>query len=216
MENTGFDLWASSYENDVNVSDGNGDYPFAGYGQVVNDVCDRVMAKAPCRVLDIGIGTGNLSAKLHGNGCEVEGIDFSAKMLEAAAEKMREARLIPHDFAQGLPAELAGQKFDFIVSTYALHHLEDGEKHRLISSAMNFLTDGGAVLIGDVSFENLDAMRESKAHSGDLWDDGEHYLVYADFAAGLSADCVSSFRRHSHCGGVLEIRRRQAAVGKTC
>ena len=209
MENADFDLWASSYDEDVSASDSNDEYPFAGYKQVVNDVYGKVIAKAPCKVLDIGIGTGKLAAKLHANGCEVVGIDFSAKMLEAAAEKMQGARLIPHDFTQGLPQELAGQKFDFIISTYALHHLGDSEKHRLISSAMDFLREDGAILIGDVSFENHDMMRESKEHSGGLWDDEEHYFVHADFVASLSADYISSFRQHSHCGGVLEIRRRQ-------
>ena len=211
MENAGFDVWASSYDEDVIASDGKDEYPFAGYRKVVGDVYGKVIAKAPCRVLDIGIGTGKLAAKLHGSGCEVVGIDFSAKMLEAAAERMPGARLIPHDFAQGLPPELAGQKFDFIISTYALHHLGDGEKRRLISAAMDLLREDGAVLIGDVSFESPGAMRESKERSGGLWDDEEHYFVYEDFAAGLGPGYVSCFRQHSHCGGVLEIRRGQPA-----
>ncbi|NLY86578.1 MAG: class I SAM-dependent methyltransferase [Tissierellia bacterium] len=41
--------------------------------------------------------------------------------------------LIQYDFSRGLPAELENKHFDYIISTYAMHHLEDEDKIRLIS-----------------------------------------------------------------------------------
>lgn len=47
-------------------------------------------------------------------------------------EKMPFASLIKYDFSKGLPVEIKNNSFDYIISTYALHHLDDEEKRELI------------------------------------------------------------------------------------
>ena len=168
----------------------------------------EIMAKGPCRVLDVGVGTATLAAKLYRAGHEVVGVDFSEEMLKIAAQKMPGAKLIRHDFAEGLPKELAEQKFDFIVLTYALHHLEDSAKLEFIKEAMGYLTQGGALIVGDIAFETAEAQDKCREDCGeDGWDNDEIYVVWENLAESLSEICRASYSQISHCGGILTIRQ---------
>ena len=93
-----FDLWAEGYDKSVGVSEEENSYPFAGYKAVLGTIFQTVMEKPRPVVLDIGFGTGTLTAKLYENGCTVYGQDFSARMLELAAPKMPQAHLYQGDF----------------------------------------------------------------------------------------------------------------------
>jgi ubiquinone/menaquinone biosynthesis C-methylase UbiE len=54
-----FDDWADNY--DVAVTDG--EFPFDGYEQVLDEVARLADVKPQMRILDLGIGTGNLAAR---------------------------------------------------------------------------------------------------------------------------------------------------------
>lgn len=93
LDNKGFDLWAVGYDRTVGVSDEESTYPFAGYKGVLGTIYRTVMKKPKAVVLDIGFGTGTLTAKLYENGFTIYGQDFSERMVELASEKMPEAYL---------------------------------------------------------------------------------------------------------------------------
>ena len=86
------------------------------------------MEKPNPAVLDIGFGTGTLTAKLYENGCKIYGQDFSSRMIELACAKMPDAHLYQGDFTQGLAEPIKRQSYDFIVATYSLHHLTDDQR----------------------------------------------------------------------------------------
>ena len=199
----GFDLWADGYDSSVSMSEDENIYPFAGY----RDVLARVFALAQPgpgrRVLDIGFGTGTLTAALYARGCEVWGVDFSPRMLALAQEKMPGAHLFCADFAAALPGAVRAQRFDAITSTYALHHLTDEDKAAFLSSLLPLLAEGGQILIGDVAFATRAQRDACRAASGGDWDEEEFYLVYEDAAPFLPARCEFSF--FSPCAGVLCI-----------
>ena len=69
LDNKGFDLWADGYDKTVGVSDEENTYPFAGYKNVLGAIYKTIMEKPNAVVLDIGFGTGTLTAKLYENGC---------------------------------------------------------------------------------------------------------------------------------------------------
>ena len=121
MNHQEFDLWADGYDKDVGISDEGNTYPFAGYKKVLGTIFQTIMQTPGAEVLDIGFGTGTLTAKLYGQGCSIYGQDFSEKMLELAAARMPDAHLYVGDFTEGLAAPLRNRKYDFIISTYALH-----------------------------------------------------------------------------------------------
>jgi putative AdoMet-dependent methyltransferase len=206
LDSHGFDLWADDYDRFVNLTDDNDEYPFAGYKKLMNAIYVTVMKKTPVRVLDIGIGTGTLASRLYEHGNVITGIDFSSEMLERAKIKMPNATLIQYDFSKGLPFDIEKMKYDFIISTYALHHLSDTGKITFIYSLLKYLDIGGAIIIGDVSFPRRIELEECKVSCGDRWDDDEFYFVFSELEEKLNDKCSLSYRPFSHCSGMLEIR----------
>jgi len=205
LNNHGFDLWADSYDNSVRQAEEDNKYPFAGYTKLMNAVYGTVMKNAPAKVLDVGLGTAMLTKRLYDAGCEITGIDFSAEMLKEARRKMPDATLIQRDFALGVPPELAAENFDFIISTYALHHLAYDAQEAFILSLLRLLKPDGRLLIGDVCFPTEEALRQCREQSGELWDDEEYYIVFSGLAPKLSG-YHASFHPFSFCAGVIEIR----------
>ena len=98
------------------------------------------------RVLDLGTGDGRLLAKVLAERPDATGVgvDFSAAMLAAAHERFageERVELVEHDLAEPLPASLG--RFDAVVSSFAIHHLEDARKRVLYSEVLELLEPGG-------------------------------------------------------------------------
>ena len=204
LNNSGFDLWADGYDKSVGVSDEGNVYPFAGYKKVMNRIFGEIMEHGGAKVLDIGFGTATLAKRLYDCGNEIFGQDFSRRMIEIAAKKMPGAHLYEGDFSKGLCSELLEHRYDFIVSTYALHHLDDTQKVDFIKGLLPLLNDGGEILIGDVAFETRDALNRCRQEAGANWDDDEIYFV----AEELKKDFPDLlFTQLSPCAGVLTISR---------
>ena len=204
----GFDLWADSYDASVKHADESGQYPFAGYHALMNAIYGTVMARAPARVLDIGFGTAMLTSRLYQGGNQITGIDFSAEMLNIAQQKMPGATLLQWDFSNGIPPELNGRTFDFILSTYALHHLMDDAKLDFITQLLNLLAPEGKILIGDVCFPTREALLSCRASCGADWDGDEFYFVSSELEDRLGSRCALTFHEFSFCSAVVEIQKR--------
>jgi tRNA (cmo5U34)-methyltransferase len=126
----------------------------------------------PAVFADLGCGHGAVSELLLERvpGCRVLGIDSSAPLLEAAAE-----RLAPHgerfttlelDLAElrcrDLPAGLHAA-----LSSLAIHHLEAAGKRRLFAEVTRALRPGGALLVADLVEPTSAAARELAAREHD-------------------------------------------------
>ena len=202
LDEKGFDLWADQYDRAVGLSDEENAYPFAGYKDVLGTIFRIIMEKPEAAVLDLGFGTGTLTTKLYENGCTIYGQDFSARMIQLAAEKMPGAHLYQGDFARGLVEPLLAQRYDFIVATYALHHLTDEQKVKLLHDLRRRLNPGGRILIGDIAFETRAELERCRQDVGDEWDDEEIYAVADELKKGFP---TISFTQISHCAGVLSM-----------
>ena len=55
----GFDRWAQTYDQDV-AAPAEG-FPFAGYARALEKVYQKAKADTGMSILDLGVGTGNLS-----------------------------------------------------------------------------------------------------------------------------------------------------------
>lgn len=75
-------------------------------------------------------------------------------MIEIAKTKMPNATLIQYDFTKGLPESIINETFDFIICTYAIHHLDHPQQVTFIQKLLKLLSKDGAVLIGDIAFSN--------------------------------------------------------------
>ena len=204
LSNKGFDLWADGYDKAVGLSDESNTYPFAGYKAVLGGIFSAIMASDRNNVLDIGFGTGTLASKLYEHGCDIYGQDFSAKMIEIASAKMPGAHLYQGDFSKCLVNELAEKRYDFIVSTYALHHLTLDQKIAFISQLHNLLNEGGMLLIGDVAFGTSAELNACRNECGDEWDDEEIYFVYDEMKEVFPE---MTFEKVSYCAGILTLKK---------
>ncbi|MDA8322301.1 MAG: class I SAM-dependent methyltransferase [Actinomycetota bacterium] len=126
----------------------------AGLEKVTAAVLAAVTAGPGDKVLDLGCGTGQLSLPLAERGASVLAIDVSAGMIERLAEKAKE-RSLPNLEGLATPVEdlsLPEGSIDLIVTSYALHHLRDPDKARLVSTAYTWLRPGGTLVVADMMF----------------------------------------------------------------
>lgn len=103
-------------------------------------------------VLDVGCGTGNLSLAVLAAQprARVTGLDPDADALRRAARKARRRGLaltLVQGYADRLPAEDAS--LDHVVSSLALHHLDDEGRGGFAPDALRALRSGGTVTIVD-------------------------------------------------------------------
>lgn len=204
LDSKGFDKWSGDYDETIMNSKG---YPFEGYYDVLGYVQNKLEITPETKILDLGIGTGLLTHELYKSGAQIYGGDFSAGMIEQAQKKMPKAAFFCFDFSSGLPSELENQSFDYIVSSYAIHHIDHASKVDFIVRLKNKLRENGRILFADVAFESKEALEKCKVDSGDDWDDSEHYMVGYEMVDALKeSNIAATYHQISVCAGVLEIR----------
>jgi tRNA (cmo5U34)-methyltransferase len=104
----------------------------------------ELVPPAPTRVLDLGTGGGRLIDLVRSvrPGVPVVGVDFSPTMLEAVRERYADdatVEIVEHDLDRPLP-QLGS--FDPVVSSFAIHHLDDERKQALYAEVYEMLTPG--------------------------------------------------------------------------
>ncbi|MBS1419775.1 MAG: class I SAM-dependent methyltransferase [Oscillospiraceae bacterium] len=204
LDEKGFDNWAGDYDESVKRSQSRCSYPFAGYGEVLEMVYRRVKEGRGKKILDLGFGTAALTKRLYDNGAALTGLDFSEEMIKIAREKMPGARLIRHDFSKGLPAALAGERFDYIICTYAIHHLTQAQKIHFLKDLKNNLAGKGEIILGDVMFETREELEACRFQAGGDWDESEVYPVIQELSQEIEG---LRFIKISPCSGVCIIKK---------
>lgn len=210
LNNKGFDLWAETYDSSVSTSEEENAYPFAGYRKLLNTIYGHIRSSEGIRILDIGFGTGTLSSRLYQDGYEIAGLDFSAEMIRNAQQKMPNAELIQADFSKGIPEQLKNHTFDWIICTYAIHHLTDLRKADLIRECYSLLADHGSIMIGDVAFQTEEQRDQCRSHYSDRWDSDEIYPI-ADILCPSFQDMT--YEQISHCAGLFTLEKQPSTLG---
>jgi len=125
-----------------------------GYRDVLRWVIRHADITPTSRVLELGSGTGNLSALIASCG-ELVCVDVSEKMEAVAKCKVGHLvnrRFIKADILEVFTQELG--KFDVVISTYAVHHLTDQEKRQLFALLVDRLLPSGRAVFGDLMVQN--------------------------------------------------------------
>ena len=199
MEKERFEDWSRDYDGQVKKET----FPFKGYEKIKEAIRSRIPVNHSTQILDLGVGTGNLTKPLYDKGAQIYALDFSEKMLEKAREKMKSALLIHHDIGMGLPEKLKRAKFDAIIAGFVLHHFNFEKKFQLIKEMIPHLkVENGRLLIADVSFQTREAMNACRRKYGQLWDEEEDYFVAAQLTKRI--DPVQ-YTQISECCGIYEI-----------
>lgn len=145
-----FDEWADSYDDAVSGKWEEYNEVFEKYEEIL----DNVVVKSKDKVIEFGVGTGNLTKKLLDKGLTVYAIEPSNTMREITKEKLPNVTVIDGDFLQ-VPTSI--MEVDTIVSTYAFHHLTDSEKETAIKLYKQILNQNGQIIFADTVFEDIEA-----------------------------------------------------------
>ncbi len=144
------DFIAKDYDSDVkNINN-----PIRlGYSELLKWTSKK--AKSSKIILDLGCGTGNTTASLN-NFDKVFCVDISEKMLSCAKEKFKNKKNIffIKDDLLGCLKKVKNENIDTVISTYAIHHLTQEEKHILFEKIYYILKDGGKIIFGDLMFKD--------------------------------------------------------------
>jgi len=105
----------------------------------------ELLPENPDRILDLGSGAGRLLAlvKAARPHAQLVALDFSATMLEELHrlfDSDSAVKIVSHDFDCPLP-DLG--RFDAIVSSFAIHHVNHERKRALYAEAFSALIPGG-------------------------------------------------------------------------
>ncbi|MEZ4518813.1 MAG: class I SAM-dependent methyltransferase [Chloroflexota bacterium] len=183
-----FDRWAPSY--DASVSE-DGAFPFDGYDRVLTRIIELTAVQPGTSILELGVGTGNLTRSLADLGAVMWGLDFSEDMLALARQKVPTARLAQADLMAGIPAEF-NRRFPVIVSSYVFHEFPEAGKRLLLQRLVqHHLEPTGRIIIGDIGFPDSAAWEQARTQAAERWDEEYYWLpdMAAQFATRSESGC---------------------------
>jgi ubiquinone/menaquinone biosynthesis C-methylase UbiE len=121
-------------------------------------VRDRLLAAADPGAgdacVDLGAGTGFVALALAPRVDSVLAVDVSPVMTESLAARAAQAGLenVRTAVTDLRTLRLPAASVDLVVSSYALHHLRDGDKRALVAEAARWLRPGGRLVVADMMF----------------------------------------------------------------
>ncbi|MEI7482823.1 MAG: class I SAM-dependent methyltransferase [Elusimicrobiota bacterium] len=172
-------------------------------------------------VLDAACGTGKYVIETLKTGADCIGLDFSAKMLSAAAAKCPGARFVNHDLMSP-PLPFAERAFTKIVLAHALWHIAAIDE--LFTDFARLLKPGGRLVVSvthpDAPFalfkyraedcpsgEEIDISAEKRRYSFDA-------IEKTALAAGLRLGAAETIRVDERLRPVLTVDSYEQVQGK--
>ena len=114
-------------------------------------VAEAAAPKPGARVLEIGCGTGAVTARLVERGAEVTALDQNPEMMDRARERLERAQGSV-TWLESTASEidsLATGAFDAVVISLALSEMSAGERRYVLSQAARRLARGGVLTVAD-------------------------------------------------------------------
>ena len=169
---------AATYDQDVFRSD---DPVRAGYTEVLDWIVRKAAVTGDSTVLELGSGTGNLTARLPP--CRsLVCVDASSEMIILARRKFQDRSDISHVQVDILEYfDLHTHPFEIVVSTYALHHLTEGEKQFLFDRLVERLPQGGRALFGDLMLASAEQESVLADHYRSIGDEATAAAIEEEF-----------------------------------
>ena len=123
-----------------------------GMAKVATKAIEVVDLRAGMDCVDLGCGTGRLAFMLAQEGANVIGVDASAAMIRRMEARSGEEGVAT---IRGIIApiellDLATDSADLVITNYALHHLRDADKEKVVKAAYEWLRPGGQLVVADM------------------------------------------------------------------
>lgn len=174
--------------------------PSGGSGRLRQKLVDALELVPGDRVLELGCGSGQVTARLVEAGARVVAVDALAPMLDAARRRAPRATFIHGD---ALSVEV-GDGFHRVVLSFVLHNFDAAGRRRMLQRAADALAAGGSVGVLEWA---LPAVRGART----LWRGFLHRLEpspsVADILDGALDDDFAA-------AGLAVKTRRRAALGR--
>ena len=198
---------ADRYDRDVTREE----HPIrTGYRATVSWVGSRVRPGAS--VLDLGSGTGNTIRSIPAD-CSVTAVDISMNMTKLAQAKLKDRSVdfVVEDILAFVDRTRI-DRYDFIISTYAFHHLMPEERGHLFAMIREKCGHDATVVVGDLMYKDsadrdriIDKYRATYPGLAADFED-EYFWNIAETSEMLtSLECRVQWRRFSDLSWGAEI-----------
>ncbi len=105
----------------------------------------------PKRIIDLGCGTGNLTREIldHFPDAEIHALDLSEEILDECKKRFPNAHNITYIKADFKHMKLEPNTYDLVMSSIAIHHIEDAFKIQLYNDVFRALKDNSLFIFAD-------------------------------------------------------------------
>ena len=128
-----------------------GDVRVNGAQKIASAIENFIQLNKNMEILDFGVGTGLLGFAIAPKVKQVYGVDTSSKMLQILEEK-NTADLHIKYYKQDIIKEPLKQKFDGLISSMTLHHIEDLDT--FFNTIYKNIKENGFIAIADLESED--------------------------------------------------------------
>lgn len=170
------------------------------YEEVLDEIVATVSVRPGEYGLDAGTGTGNLAGRLVQQGAIMSGFDQSPQMLAQCRTKHPEVETKLGTF---FAFPFLDNCFDFVATSYALHHLTDDQKQLALAECRRVLKPGGRLVIADLMFVDQE---HRSTHLQALTEAGNNKRI-EDIQDRCYADRSRLLRELANLGFVYEVRQ---------
>ncbi|BBI36395.1 MerR family transcriptional regulator [Cohnella abietis] len=142
-----FNQLATTHDERVSANSGN----YADYDQALDLIVRQIRPIDNEQGLDIGTGTGNLAVRFMDLGHTMSGVDQSKEMLRLCHKKHPSLETRLGNF---LALPYLEEQFDFVVSSFAFHHLTPDQQPLALEEIGRVLKPSGRICIADLMESN--------------------------------------------------------------
>jgi len=141
-----------------------------GMARVAAKAVEMADVRPGMTCVDLGCGGGRLALKLARQGANVLGVDVSDAMIkrmesQALSEGIGTVRSMVAPIEHFTAAD---ESLDLVITNYALHHLLDADKEKVVGAAFGWLRPGGQLIVADMMLGRGTTARDRQLIAGKI------------------------------------------------
>lgn len=173
------------------------------YRRLVNEIVNQIKADKTSRILDVGVGTGfSATCIFNKHKSKMFGVDISEEMLKKCKKNIQDLNtefILKKENAINLSFE--DNYFDYAISSFTLHHLEDDKKLVALKEIFRVLKKDGKVILGEVLVDVEGDLNDPKRL--------EHILKRWSYASMNALKYVGPFAAAIEIEAMLKVYKKE-------